>query len=241
MVADAYLMDGSPQDGGGDDNNNNGGSGGGGYDWLLISGDDTYVLLDGLRTYLASTAVHTATRNGTRAAYLGGTWTWNRGLVYPHGGGGHLLNRHAVRLFAAAARGGGCFSDAFAPMEDILVRRAEPYFSPFALRRALLLSVGHTSTQPLWWCVFQVANCLASCGVRVHDTRDALRRARFHAVSPSARLVRPPTTIEGFSWGLDSRWNLGLAAIAPDSVSFHFFKAPASMRFLHWHLYYYRH
>ena len=57
-----------------------------------------------------------------------------------------------------------------------------------------------------------VANCLKSLSIptKAYDTRDYQRRIRFHSVTPGARYTRPPSSIEGFSWGLDSRWFAGL-------------------------------
>ena len=60
------------------------------YDWIFVSGDDTYLLVDSLRAYLRSTAIQSL---GSNPLFLGQTWSWNRGLVYTHGGGGYVLNR----------------------------------------------------------------------------------------------------------------------------------------------------
>ena len=62
------------------------------YDWIFISGDDTYVLVDSLRMFLQSTAVQQAQQRGEKL-FMGGTWMWNRGLIYNHGGG-RTLNKH---------------------------------------------------------------------------------------------------------------------------------------------------
>ena len=56
------------------------------YDWLFVSGDDTYLLVDSLRVFLQSTPIQNAHQRGEQL-FVGGTWMWNRGLIFNHGGG----------------------------------------------------------------------------------------------------------------------------------------------------------
>lgn len=84
-----------------------------------------------------------------------------------------------------------------------------------------------------------IANCLRNAfGIGLTDTRDNKLRERFHPFAPATHLNWKP--VEG-DWYMDynKEWPplLGKMCCAPDSVSFHYIKKPATVRHLHALLY----
>ena len=159
IVADKYII--------GENNSSSS------FDWIFVSGDDTYVLVDSLRAYLESSEIIHASAGGDRPLYLGQPWSWNSFITFNHGGAGYLLNRAALQLLGRRFKQShACASHAVASMEDVLV-----------------------------------SHCLQGAGVSPYDTRDHLGRHRFHFATPGARYLRPMDSIEGFTVGMDSRWN----------------------------------
>ena len=96
------------------------------YDYFHISGDDTYLVVDNLRAFLANV---TTTTNETTPLYMGGPIRpfWKKdapdGFYYNGGGPGYTLNRAALDVFAKHANHSGCFPDLIESAEDYYLGR----------------------------------------------------------------------------------------------------------------------
>jgi glycoprotein-N-acetylgalactosamine 3-beta-galactosyltransferase len=124
------------------------------------------------------------------------------------GGAGYVLSRGTLRkLYETGLDHPRCNPHRHTPMEDVMIAEC--------LRK--VFSVGLT------------------------DTRDDQGRERFHPFAPGLHLTWEPPQEGGNDWYEDynKEWGLklGLECCAPDSVSFHYIKKPATVRHL-WSLLY---
>ena len=84
------------------------------FEWIFVSGDDTFLMVERLRQYLA-------TLNDEEALYLGHRWihpekswlpAWTHNLIF-NAGAGYVLNRKALKLWYETC------SDAYTLYESI--------------------------------------------------------------------------------------------------------------------------
>ena len=120
------------------------------------------------------------------------------------GGAGYTLSRGTLKLFAKdGLNDPRCAPKATTSMEDVMIAQC--------LRRAF--------------------------GIGLTDTRDAQGRERFHPFSPGTHFHwTPPKPGQASDWYqvYNQEWGvkLGAECCAPDSVSFHYLKKPATVRHL---------
>jgi len=124
------------------------------------------------------------------------------------GGAGYVLSRGTLRKFYETGLDHpDCNSHAHSPMEDVLIAEC--------LRK-----------------VFQIG---------LTDTRDDQQRERFHPFAPGNHLIwkHPPKGETDWYEDYNKEWGIktGADCCAPDSVSFHYIKKPATVRHL-WALLY---
>ena len=98
------------------------------FDFVFLSGDDTYLVVENLKAWLASASVVEATKEHSEPLYAG-LWTrpfWRKGLpddfVYHGGGSGYTLNRAAWKLFVEQGLNhSGCKPDIDKSEEDLFM------------------------------------------------------------------------------------------------------------------------
>lgn len=200
------------------------------YDWFYKVDDDAFVLMENLKSYLASDEIQALPKD--KPLLLGHRMTlpwWEmvrpfqpysdyhplhikalqqvrkaypNGLLYTPGGGGYVLNWAYVKLLTESLD--------------------EPYCLP-------------NEVVPDDWAI---SFCMHFHGVQPYDTRDALKRERIHQYSP-ARVFHEPHDSEDYdhdvypsiyylnNWFSDHNgigWQNGTNCCAPDTISFHYIK-----------------
>ena len=68
------------------------------FDWFVIGGDDLYVVVDNLRTYLGSDEIKEASNNGEKPMFLGRRFLDFSKVIFNSGGAGYVLNRAALSV-----------------------------------------------------------------------------------------------------------------------------------------------
>ena len=100
------------------------------FDWFILGGDDLYIVVESLRSYLNSPQVIKASSGGSVDSdniplYLGRPLRFSHRLIYNTGGAGYLLNAAAVAMLATAIRAGtrmpSCLSTRRSSLEDVFV------------------------------------------------------------------------------------------------------------------------
>ncbi|CAM9439717.1 unnamed protein product [Chrysoparadoxa australica] len=171
------------------------------FDWFLISGDDTYFIMENMRKFLQSEEITAASKVsrclGQAPMYLGRRVKWadGDGILFNAGSAGYILNRKALGILNDNIDDARCQAHVITAKEDV-----------------------------------QVARCLALGGVLPHDTRDALGRERFHPFTPGKHFsYRIPYFAFLGIYGWYPRYAIDLKegpdCCAPDSVSFHYITA----------------
>jgi hypothetical protein len=94
----------------------------GGHDWYFFSGDDVYLILENLKSYLASAELKKAVGGDftTETPMLVGGLMRFRKSIFVAGGGGYVLNRAALDLFVGKIYP-SCHVTDHTSMEDALI------------------------------------------------------------------------------------------------------------------------
>ena len=186
------------------------------YDYFILGGEDLMVIPENLKRYLewvqqdetGETTRHHRTPDDD--LFAGRRFKgYGRDNYFNSGGAGYVLSRGTLRKFyEQGLEHSSCHAHSKTAMEDVMI-----------------------------------ASCLRDAfHIGLVDTRDDQQRERFHPFAPGHhynwRFPKPPQTdwYEDYNkeWGL----KLGLECCAPDSVSFHYIKKPATVRHL-WSLLYF--
>jgi len=90
------------------------------YDFFLLGGDDLYVLVDNLKTFLASERIQAMS---DQPLYIGREIWANNFTRFNSGGAGYVLNRAAALVLYRLVHhpNGNCLPSALSPMEDLFV------------------------------------------------------------------------------------------------------------------------
>ena len=189
------------------------------FDWFFLSGDDTFVLPNNLRTYLASlTYKDNKTDPRVHEYYVGRRFYYQhlsasvrtkheflrvKKLLFNTGGAGYALSHATLRKFLSVVEDSEtCSANEKTSAEDVMM-----------------------------------AICLSYLGIEATDTRDFEGRERFHHFLPGRLYNWDIKDKEAKNWYLhfNSLWGLknGKDCCAPDTVSFHYAKQPAMARHLH--------
>jgi hypothetical protein len=126
------------------------------FDWVFVCGDDVFLLMDNLRSYLDSPEIRRAegtwgkaSREGAGPVFAGSLFESTNGFFFNHGGPGYLLNRAAMDALVGQFERGLCFPHAHVSSEDIVI-----------------------------------SMCMFEAGTMAIDTYDARGSPRFHVMSP---------------------------------------------------------
>lgn len=180
------------------------------FDYFHICGDDTYLIVDNLRHFVAQEGVHNATQHHI-PVYAGEilfsywrTPLQGRIRFYNGGGSGYTLNRAALELLAERGLP-QCSADRDDPFEDLYV-----------------------------------GECFREMGVLPRETFDDVTGAgRYHHADPQRLLHWTPVwSLHRFLNGIQRRWRqmyLGepvdrWQAVSDSSIVFHWIKTPTYMR-----------
>ena len=71
------------------------------FDWFFLSGDDTFVVMENLRGYLASDSVQAKVAEG-KGCFLGRRMFLDASHVFNSGGAGYILDRASLRLLTSS-------------------------------------------------------------------------------------------------------------------------------------------
>ncbi|KAL3924605.1 MAG: hypothetical protein SGILL_000947 [Bacillariaceae sp.] len=191
------------------------------YDYFFLSGDDTYVIIENLKSFLTSQRfIEETGGKNTSVPLYAGSWThpkylsevYGEDFFYNGGGSGYVLNRAAIRA---------------------LVEKVFP--------------VCHNTTDMSAEDLYMGVCLKAVLNVTGHDTRDLEGRERFFGVDPVLRAALrrrkrgEPIFGEQYKVYLRSqlRWQqrrfgwspiYGVEAISPQSISFHLVKPAVKMK-----------
>jgi glycoprotein-N-acetylgalactosamine 3-beta-galactosyltransferase len=98
------------------------------FDFVFLCGDDTYLAVENLKSWLSSPEVVEATRDHSEPSYCGlltmPFWRRNlpRDFVYHGGGSGYTLNRAALKLFVEhGLNHSACYPNEVKSEEDLLM------------------------------------------------------------------------------------------------------------------------
>ncbi|KAG7354018.1 Fringe-like protein [Nitzschia inconspicua] len=185
------------------------------FDFVFLSGDDTYLVVENLKAWLASHEVLQATKNHTEPFY-GGMYTRHvhealveaklaQRFVYHGGGSGYTLNRAALKIFVERGLDhSDCFPETVKSEEDLFMG----------------LCMRHLGLTPVL----------------------AARNTNFLQYPTDPKGIIDLTTMENRVknfWERQLRWfsethnitlKTGLDAVSEASISFHGIKSPSYMR-----------
>lgn len=177
------------------------------FDFFFQGGEDLYVLPQNLRNYLSD-----AIEDPTKEEFFGGR-RFRQGatskIFFNSGGAGYALSQATLRkFFETGLDHPDCFTTKRSAMEDVFIARC--------------LKV-----------VFDIG---------LADTQDSQGRERFHPFSPAGHYTWEPPGPGQRDWyeAYSRHWGgpkLKEECCAPDSVSFHYMKKPATVRHIHALLY----
>ncbi|KAG1713291.1 hypothetical protein DVH05_001011 [Phytophthora capsici] len=203
------------------------------FDWVFKCDDDTFLLMENLKTYLNSPEIRAISEEPTILGHRMTLQWWEMqrlfepfedhdpehvaamlqvrketrddgGLLYTPGGGGYAMNWAYLKKLEAAFD--------------------EPYCLP-------------NEVVPDDWAI---SFCMRHLGVIPLDTRDAEKRERFHQYDPNDLYTRPydleaydhnlfTSIYQENNWFSDHNgigWQNGKNCCAPDTISFHYVKPP---------------
>jgi hypothetical protein len=184
------------------------------YDFVHVCGDDTYLVVENLRSFVASTKVLNDTHTHSLPFFVGG-WirpSWKRKLpttfYYNGGGPGYTLNMVALNLFIRNIDHPECNPDLITSEEDLYM-----------------------------------GICFEKLGVLPYDSRDEHGYQTYHHLDPRT-VVDLQSAVRGERrfWYRQKEWfqkskNItiqdGLLAASNSSISFHRIKTAAYMRRIH--------
>jgi glycoprotein-N-acetylgalactosamine 3-beta-galactosyltransferase len=175
------------------------------YDYFHVAGDDAYLIVENLQNYLRLLEVMEGGRD-TRPLYVGIPAYFAREgePIFNLGGPGYILNRLALRRLV---------------MEALPTCRSEETFFAEDLN---------------------VGRCLFEMDIFPVDTADAAHRQRFFNFPPHEIVWINDqflTTDAGVGWkpvfdlwAKDHGWRVGFDLVSTQTVAFHQFKSPVSMK-----------
>ena len=179
------------------------------YDFFYLSDDDSYLIVENLRFYLASNEVVNAGggEGWPKPLYLGRrVFNDENTAQFNHGGPGYVLNRAALKLLVEKGfRRGSCRA-----------RRYQQYTQDEA-----------------------VGDCYSKISVFAHETRDVVMAHRFHVFTPQQHAAETYGELTTWfqSHGCHGKVCLsGWDSVSEQSISFHFVQ-PNLMKQIHALLY----
>ncbi|ETV65225.1 hypothetical protein H257_18000 [Aphanomyces astaci] len=208
------------------------------YDWIFKCDDDTFVLVENLRAYVA-----TQSTNMSRPLLLGHRMTlqwWEMQRAFEWFYGPNLQATMHPKHFAA-----------FSATKTATMPHGGLYYTPggggYAFNMAYLKLLVEHLDEP--FCLpdeivpddWAISFCMRFLGVVPVDTRDSAHRERFHQYSP-ARIYHEDHNPDAFdhdlypsieyenNWFSDHGggigWQNASQCAAPDTISFHYIKPP---------------
>jgi hypothetical protein len=191
------------------------------FDYFHLCGDDTFVIVENLRAYVASPSIANLTLTGQ--PFLGGFWSHWRDQVqgepdnfyYMGGGAGYTLNAKSLQLYAEHALTNCSQNRNDNAMEDLFVS----------------------------WCFRERLNVVG------WDTRDEQEAHRYHVLSQQQHALFPTAGKYGTSSNIVRKSLVfmqrvygfpvvyGKDYISTNSVAFHKYKTPEDMKRMEYYLY----
>jgi len=179
------------------------------YDFFYLGGDDYYLIVENLRTYLSSREIHYAGGGdgwpiplylGHRIYELAGGDRWQSN----HGGAGYVLNRASLAVLVELAF-------------DL------EYCEPYKIR--------HFEDK-------KIGGCLRNFTIAPHDTKDRHGHERFHIFAPQQVAAENLGSTHDWYVRHAQRgvYEFGKEAASPESIAFHYVQ-PRLMKQIHTALY----
>lgn len=186
------------------------------YDWFHLAGEDQYVIVENLRSYLESDTIRSAVNGGGEPLtdwaqemqtpiYLGRRMAEHGrlSLLYNHGGPGYTLNKAALKSLVSLF-----------PVCDPKLAHA--------------------------WEDVLIGFCLQKKNIRAFDTRDFSGAHRYHPLGFGHNYVYLPPNKGEVDWyhlyTIDEPFKVGLDAVSNQSIAFHYVDSNMARRM---HAYFY--
>lgn len=180
------------------------------YDWFLKADDDTFLIGDNLRYMLSPYSPEDAIYFGYKFNTTLHKWG------YFSGGAGYVMSRYTVRTFVEQVLVGSRFFQNDGDFEN-----------------DILDGLCHVETDERIEDM-EITNCLDQFDVYAGDSRDALKRDRFHMWWPEHHLFMVPHLDEWY-WLRKYYWNdEGLDCCSNYSISFHHIVNPQNQYTLYY-------
>jgi hypothetical protein len=93
------------------------------YQYFLFGGDDLYVIVKNLKSFLLSSKIKNLNKNHSNPLYIGRILKQNHYLSFISGGSGYILNRLSVRILADMLNlpSSPCLPTVQTSMEDVMI------------------------------------------------------------------------------------------------------------------------